>query len=83
MRRVRDLTTAWRRYRHVRGHRQEYADPGISELEAAFGPLLHAVSDDIQSAAYIALDGTTPPWTATDVAVQAGQEVSVFAIGRL
>lgn len=80
---VRDTATAARRYNRVRGRREKYDDPDPSRLKAAFEPLIHAAGDAIQTAKCLRLDGAKPPWTATGLRVEAAQEVSVFATGRL
>ena len=79
----RDLTTAVRRYHRVRGRRETYEDPDVRQLQLAFDPLIRAAGDTIQTAEYLYLDGSKPPWTATGLRVEEGQEVSVFAAGRL
>ncbi len=80
---ARDVSTAVRRYNHVRGRSTGYDDPGMDRLRAAFDPLIGAVRGDVESAEYLHLDGKRPPWTATGTRVREGQEVSVFATGRL
>lgn len=79
----RDLTTAARRYYSVRGGPDNRSDPDVGQLKAAFDPLLDAVRGDVQAAEYMRLDARKPPWTATGLEVAEGQEVSVFATGRL
>jgi len=80
---TRDFTTALRRYNYVRGQKRTYEDVDIDQLRAAFDPLIHAVRDDVLCAEYVYLDAKRPPWTATRVQLREGQEVSVFATGRL
>ncbi len=79
----RDITTAARRYNCVRARKEDHRDPDARELKLAFDPLVRAAGDSIRTAEYIQLDGRKPPWTATNIQVEAGQEVSVFAAGRL
>jgi len=79
----RELTTAARRYNRVRDRREHREEPDAQRLKAAFDPLLHAAGDAIRSAECLYLDARRPPWTATGIHVEAGQEVSVFATGRL
>ena len=81
--RMRDFTTALRRYHRVRGHRSSYEAPDIDRLREAFDPLIRRVQDHVRGAEYVFLDGRRPPWTATNLALQAGEEVSVLAVGRL
>lgn len=79
----RGTETAWRRYQQTLGHLPERNDPSLDELKAAFQPLVDAADDDVQSAQYTYVDGKRPPWTATHLEIEAGQEVSTFATGRL
>ncbi len=79
----RELTTAVRRYNCVRAHREAHDDPDANRLKLAFDPLIRAAGDNIQTAEYMQLRGDKPPWTATNIRIEEGQEVSVFAAGRL
>ena len=80
---AREFTTATRRFSCVRGQREDYRDPDLDQLQSAFDPLLGTVRDTVQTAKYVHLDAKKPPWTATGIMVEKGQEVSVFATGRL
>lgn len=79
----RDLTTAARRYNHVRGRREHREEPDAHRLKIAFDPLIRAAGDSVRTAECLYLDGNRPPWTATGIRIEAGEEVSVFATGRL
>ena len=79
----RELATAVRRYNHVRGRRENHEDPDAHRLTLAFDPLLRAAGDSIRAVECLYLDASRPPWTATGVRVEEGEEVSLFATGRL
>jgi hypothetical protein len=67
----------------VRAQRENHRDPDLGELRSAFNPLLDRVRDNVEAVEHLHLDARKPSWTATGVEVSEGQEVSVFATGRL
>jgi hypothetical protein len=77
------VETAWRRYNQIHRKQSHYDDSSIDQLKAAFEPLLDKVRDNVQAVKYLSLDAKRPPWVATHLHLTAGQEVSVFATGRI
>jgi len=81
-----DLTVAarlaWREAgRRIRGEREPAVD--LDALERDLRRAFAAIGAQVAEVAWIRLPATEPPWRDTGIALQAGEEASLFAAGRV
>lgn len=80
---VHDLVVAFRRWQHVRRHGAAPPPPSLAELRAGLDPALRAAAGKIVAHELVELPANRPPWLATSLTLEEGEEVTLFASGRV
>jgi len=78
-----DLGVAFKRWRYVSKHGKAAPPMSGDVFRAQAQPLLAAASEHIAEAAFIDLPPSRMPWTATDMMLEDGDEVTLLSVGRL